>query len=141
MTPPAFKPGAVISAIALIVPEYDEGIAFYRDVMGFRLLEDIDQGRKRWVTMQPPGGGASLVIARAEGQIQVAAIGHQAGGRVWLFLQTDDFWRDHAKMMAAGVVFEEEPRVEPYGTVAVWRDPWGNRWDMIGPASHARKNP
>ena len=141
MTPPASKPGAVISAIALIVPEYDEGIAFYRDVMGFRLLEDIDQGRKRWVTMQPPGGGASLVIARAEGAIQVAAIGHQAGGRVWLFLQTDDFWRDHAKMMAAGVAFEEEPRVEPYGTVAVWRDPWGNRWDMIGPASHACKNP
>ena len=141
MTPPASKPGAVISAIALIVPDYDEGIAFYRDVMGFRLLEDIDQGRKRWVTMQPPGGGASLVIARAEGQIQVAAIGHQAGGRVWLFLQTDDFWRDHAKMLAAGVAFEEKPRVEPYGTVAVWRDPWGNRWDMIGPASHARKNP
>ena len=140
MTPPASKPGAVISAIALIVPEYDEGIAFYRDVMGFRLLEDIDQGRKRWVTMQPPGGGARLVIARAEGAIQVAAIGHQAGGRVWLFLQTDDFWRDHAKMMAAGVVFEEEPRVKPYGTVAVWRDPWGNRWDMIGPASHARKS-
>ena len=77
----------------------------------------------------------------AEGAAQTGAIGNQAGGRVWLFLQTDDFWRDHAKMMAAGVVFEEEPRVKPYGTVAVWRDPWGNRWDMIGPASHARKNP
>ena len=126
---------ACISAVALIVPDYDQGINFCRDVMGFRLVEDIDQGRKRWVTMEPPGGGARLVIARAEGETEVAAIGNQAGGRVWLFLQTDDFWRDHAKMTAAGVLFEEEPRVETYGTVAVWRDPWGNRWDMIEPVS------
>ena len=124
---------ARISALALIVPEYDQGIVFYRDVMGFRLVEDLDQGRKRWVTMEPPGGGARIVIARAEGEVQVAAIGNQAGGRVWLFLQTDDFWRDHRKMITAGVFFEEEPRVEIYGTVAVWRDPFGNRWDMIGP--------
>lgn len=125
---------ARISALALIVPEYDQGIAFYRDVMGFRLVDDIDQDRKRWVTMEPPGGGVRILIARAEGEVQVAAIGNQAGGRVWLFLQTDDFWRDHRKMIAAGVFFEEEPRVEIYGTVAVWRDPFGNRWDMIGPA-------
>ena len=138
MSPPATTTGARVSAIALIVPDYDQGIVFYRDVMGFRLVEDIDQGRKRWITMEPPGGGARLIIARAEGALQVAAIGNQAGGRVWLFLQTDDFWRDHAKMTAAGVLFEEEPRVEAYGTVAVWRDPWGNRWDMIEPASHAR---
>ena len=138
MSPPATTTGARVSAIALIVPDYDQGIVFYRDVMGFRLVEDIDQGRKRWVAMEPPGGGARLIIARAEGALQVAAIGNQAGGRVWLFLQTDDFWRDHAKMKAAGVLFEEEPRVEAYGTVAVWRDPWGNRWDMIEPASHAR---
>ena len=138
MSPPATTTGARVSAIALIVPDYDQAIAFYRDVMGFRLVEDIDQGRKRWVAMEPPGGGARLIIARAEGALQVAAIGNQAGGRVWLFLQTDDFWRDHAKMKAAGVLFEEEPRVEAYGTVAVWRDPWGNRWDMIEPASHAR---
>ena len=138
MSPPATTTGARVSAIALIVPDYDQAIAFYRDVMGFRLVEDIDQGRKRWVAMEPPGGGARLIIARAEGALQVAAIGNQAGGRVWLFLQTDDFWRDHAKMTAAGVFFEEEPRVEAYGTVAVWRDPWGNRWDMIEPASHAR---
>ncbi len=125
--------GARISGLALIVPDYDEAITFYRDVMGFRLIEDIDQGRKRWVTMVPPGGGVNIVIARAEGQRQIAAIGNQGGGRVWLFLQTDDFWRDHARMKKGGVVFEEEPRVEPYGTVAVWRDPWGNRWDLIGP--------
>ena len=124
---------ARISALALIVPDYDLGINFYRDVMGFRLVENIDQGSKRWVTMEPPGGGVRIVIARAEGELQIAAIGNQAGGRVWLFLQTDDFWRDHQKMIAAGVFFEEEPRVEIYGTVAVWRDPWGNRWDLIEP--------
>ena len=127
---------ARISALALLVPDYDQGIRFYRDVMGFRLVEDIDQGRKRWVTMEPPGGGIKIVIARAEGELQIAAIGNQAGGRVWLFLQTDDFWRDHRKMKEAGVFFEEEPRVEIYGTVAVWRDPFGNRWDMIEPAQH-----
>ncbi len=131
MSLPLQRSGAVISALALIVPDYELGIAFYRDVMGFRLVEDIDQGRKRWVSMEPPGGGVKIVIARAEGDRQIAAIGNQAGGRVWLFLQTDDFWRDHSKMIAAGVFFEEEPRVESYGTVAVWRDPWGNRWDMI----------
>ena len=126
--------GACISALSLIVPDYDEGITFYRDVMGFCLIEDIDQGRKRWVTMQPPGGGVKIVIARAEGADQIAAIGNQAGGRVWLFLQTDDFWRDHQRMLDAGVYFEEEPRSENYGSVVVWRDPWGNRWDMIEPA-------
>ncbi len=119
------------------MPDYDDGIAFYRDVMAFRLIEDIDQGHKRWVTMEPPGGGVKIVIARAEGDRQIAAIGNQAGGRVWLFLQTDDFWRDHRRMKAAGVSFEEEPRHESYGTVAVWCDPWGNRWDMIGPDASA----
>lgn len=137
MNPILERSGAVISALALIVPDYDQGIAFYRDVMGFRLVEDLDQGRKRWVTMEPPGGGVRIVIARAEGDRQIAAIGNQAGGRVWLFLQTDDFWRDHRRMKAAGVFFEEDPRVEPYGTVAVWQDPWGNRWDMIEPAKSA----
>jgi uncharacterized glyoxalase superfamily protein PhnB len=85
------------------------------------------------VTVEPPGGGTRLVLARAEGPAQVAAIGNQAGGRVFLFLQTDDFARDHAAMLAAGVTFEEDPRHEPYGSVAVWRDPFGNRWDLIGP--------
>lgn len=123
MTSASGQSGARIAAVALIVPDYDLGIAFYRDVMGFRLVEDIDQGRKRWVTMEPPGGGVKLVLARADGHRQVAAIGNQAGGRVWLFLQTDDFWRDHRRMTAAGVFFEEVPRIEPYGTVVVWQDP------------------
>jgi catechol 2,3-dioxygenase-like lactoylglutathione lyase family enzyme len=123
-----------IAAVALVVPDYDAGIAFFCGVMGFRLIEDIDQGRKRWVTVEPAGGGVRLVLAQAEGAEQVAAIGKQAGGRVWLFLHTDDFARDHTRMRAAGVVFEEEPRHEPYGIVAVWRDPFGNRWDMIEPA-------
>jgi catechol 2,3-dioxygenase-like lactoylglutathione lyase family enzyme len=124
---------ARISALALLVPEYDTAIAFYVGILGFRLTEDIDQDRKRWVTVEPPGGGTRLVLARAEGPDQRSAIGNQAGGRVFLFLQTDDFARDHAAMTAAGVIFEEDPRHEPYGSVAVWRDPFGNRWDLIGP--------
>lgn len=124
-----------ISAISLVVPDYNAGIAFYVGVMGFTLTENLDQGHKRWVTVQPPGGGARLLLVRAEDAAQTAAIGHQAGGRVWLFLETDDFARDHARMQAAGVVFEGATRVEPYGTVAVWRDPFGNRWDLIQPAT------
>ncbi len=124
---------AKISAVALVVPDYDAAIAFYRDIMGFDLTADVDQGRKRWVTVRPPGGGVELLLAQAEGSDQHAAIGHQTGGRVFLFLETDDFARDHARMTAAGVVFEQAPRAEPYGTVAVWRDPFGNRWDLIQP--------
>ena len=123
-----------IVSVALVVPDYDVAIRFFCDGLGFRLIEDIDQGRKRWVTVEPAGGGVRLVLAQAEGPAQVAAIGNQAGGRVWLFLQTDDFARDHARMLAAGVVFEEAPRHEVYGVVAVWRDPFGNRWDLIEPA-------
>ena len=122
---------ARLGALALLVPDYDAAIRFFVSVMGFRLTADIDQGRKRWVTVEPPGGGVSLVLARADGPEQRAAVGKQAGDRVFLFLETDDFVRDHAKMTAAGVLFEEAPRVEPYGTVAVWRDPFGNRWDLI----------
>ena len=124
----------MITGVALIVPDYDAAIRFFCDVLQFRLVEDIPQGSKRWVTVEPAGGGVRLVLARAEGAEQVAAIGLQGGGRVWLFLQTQDFAGDHARMMAAGVVFEETPRHETYGVVAVWRDPWGNRWDMIQPA-------
>ena len=124
---------ARISAIALVVPEYEAGLAFYVGKLGFRLVQDLDQGHKRWVVVEPPGGGVRLVLARAEGVEQVAAIGNQAGGRVFLFLETDDFAHDHAAMLAAGVEFEETPRHEPYGSFAVWRDPFGNRWDLIGP--------
>ncbi|WP_128516748.1 VOC family protein [Tabrizicola thermarum] len=132
---------ARISALALVVPDYDVALAFYVGKLGFRLTEDIDLGPKRWVTVEPPGGGTRLVLARAEGAKQSAAIGNQAGGRVFLFLATDDFARDHAAMLAAGVVFEEAPRHEPYGTVAVWRDPFGNRWDLIGPSRAAQEAP
>jgi len=122
-----------LGAVSLIVPDYDEAIAFFRDGLGFAVGADIDQGRKRWVTVEPPRGGARLVLAQAEGE-QVAGIGAQGFGRVWLFYETDDFGRDAARLVAAGAVFEEVPRVEPYGKVAVWRDPWGNRWDLIQPA-------
>jgi catechol 2,3-dioxygenase-like lactoylglutathione lyase family enzyme len=123
---------ARLGALALLVPDYDAAILFFVSVMGFRLTADIDQGRKRWVTVEPPGGGAHLVLARAYGPEHRSAVGKQAGDRVFLFLETDDFARDHARMTAAGVLFEEAPRLEPYGTVAVWRDPFGNRWDLIG---------
>ena len=119
-----------LSALALLVPDYDPAINFFTAI-GFRLTADLDQGHKRWVTIAAPGGGAEIVLARAEGERQLAAIGDQAGGRVWLFLTTDDFFRDAALIVAAGGVFEEAPRHEPYGIVAVWRDPFGNRWDLI----------
>ncbi|UWR16699.1 VOC family protein [Sulfitobacter sp. M368] len=121
-----------LSALTLIVPDYDAAIAFYCGQMGFVLDEDIDQGHKRWVRVTPPGGGAGFVLAQAADDRQTAAIGDQGAGRVWLFLQTDDFAADHARLLAAGVTFEEAPRHEPYGTVAVFRDIFGNRWDLIG---------
>ena len=127
-----------IALTALVVPSYDEAVRFYVDRVGFALVEDTDLGNgKRWVVVSPaPDDPAAcgLLLARADGERQRASIGDQAGGRVGLFLHTDDFARDHARMRAAGVAFEEGPRVEPYGTVAVWRDPWGNRWDLIEPA-------
>ena len=122
-----------LSLIAIVIPTYDEGIAFYCGVLGFDLLEDTDRGGgKRWVRVTPPGSvGTSILLAQADGPRQEEAVGSFAGGRVGLFLETDDFWRDHARYSAQGVVFEEEPRVEPYGTVAVFQDRFGNRWDLI----------
>ncbi|MEY4984828.1 MAG: hypothetical protein RIR62_3094 [Pseudomonadota bacterium] len=125
--------GPRLAAVALIVPDYDAAIGFFT-AAGFTLTADTDQGRKRWVTVEPRGGGCRIVLARAEGPAQQAAIGAQGAGRVWLFLETDDFAADHARLTAAGAVFEEAPRHEAYGTVAVWRDPFGNRWDLIQPA-------
>jgi catechol 2,3-dioxygenase-like lactoylglutathione lyase family enzyme len=122
-----------LDALSLLVPDYDAGIAFCCGVLGFDLVEDTDLGGgKRWVRVAPPGGGAALILARAVGD-QRPAIGRQAGGRVFLFLTTDDFPREHARLIAAGVRFIEVPRREPYGTVAVFEDPFGNRWDLIGP--------
>ena len=120
-------------AVTLVVPDYDDAIAFYTKALNFTLLQDIYLGEgKRWVRVAPPGAGdASLLLAKADGPDQSAAIGNQTGGRVGFFLQTDDFDRDHSAMTTAGVHFEEDPRHEPYGTVAVWRDPFGNRWDLI----------
>ncbi|MCK0169308.1 VOC family protein [Jannaschia sp. S6380] len=120
-----------LGAVALLVPDYDEAIAVSR-ALDWRVEEDEDQWRKRWVTVA--GGEARILLARAEGAEQMAAIGAQFGGRVGLFLRSDDFAGDARRIEAAGGTFEEAPRVEPYGTVAVWRDPWGNRWDLIEPA-------
>lgn len=121
-----------LHAVALLVPDYDAGLAFYVGKLGFELIEDTPlDAPKRWVLIAPPGGETRLLLARADGAVQQAAIGNQTGGRVGFFLETDDFNRDHAAMLAAGVTFEEEPRDEPYGRVAVWRDPFGNRWDLL----------
>lgn len=124
-----------IATIALVVAEYDEAIAFYRDKLGFDLLADLDMGGgKRWVLVAPPGGaGARLLLAKADAAAQRMAIGNQTGGRVFLFLETDDFLRDHAAMTARGVTFIEAPRHEPYGVVAVFEDLYGNKWDLIEP--------
>lgn len=121
-----------LNLIALVVRDYDAAIAWFTQKLGFELVEDIDQDRKRWVVVAPKGGtGARLLLARADGAKQEARIGDQTGGRVFLFLETDDFARDHAAMMARGVRFVEAPRSEAYGTVAVFEDLYGNRWDLI----------
>lgn len=126
--------GARLSAAVVLVPDYGAGIAFFTGVLGFALLEDTDLGGgKRWVRVGPPGGGSDILLARASGDEQQAAIGRQTGGRVGFFLHTDDFARDHAAWLARGLTFLEEPRHETYGTVAQFIDPWGNRWDLIGP--------
>ena len=124
-----------ITLITLVVPDYEAGIDFYVRKLGFGLLEDADMGGgKRWVRVSPPGGGVALLLAKASGAEQAAAIGNQTGGRVGFFLETDDFDRDHARYIAAGVDFREAPRDEPYGKVAVFADPFGNLWDLIQPA-------
>ena len=121
-----------LALISVLVPDYDTGIRFFVGQMGFDLLEDTDLGDgKRWVRVAPAGAETAILLARADGPRQAEAIGEQGGGRVWLFLQTDDFDRDHAAMLAKGIGFEEAPRDEPYGRVAVFRDPFGNRWDLI----------
>jgi catechol 2,3-dioxygenase-like lactoylglutathione lyase family enzyme len=127
-----------IALLAILVPDYDAGIAFFTKSLGFDLLEDTDMGGgKRWVRVAPKGAQTEFLLARAVGD-QADAIGAQGGGRVWLFLRSDDFTTDYAAMVAAGVQFEEKPRSEPYGMVAVFRDPFGNRWDLLGPALHSK---
>jgi catechol 2,3-dioxygenase-like lactoylglutathione lyase family enzyme len=120
-----------LSTLSILVPNYVAGIAFFVGQLGFNLIEDTDQGHKRWVKVAPKGAETAFLIAKATTPEQIAAIGNQGGGRVWLILETDNFTRDHAAYVAAGVAFEEAPRHEPYGTVAVFADPFGNRWDLI----------
>ncbi|MET8244437.1 VOC family protein [Streptomyces sp. NPDC005202] len=145
-----------IALVTLVVDDYDEAIRFYTEALGFRLVEDAPRpDGSRWVVVAPApqgldaagqgldaagqgldvaGHGTGVLLARAKGQAQSARVGDQTGGRVGFFLHTDDFARDHARMHAAGVTFLEEPRHEPYGTVAVFQDLYGNRWDLLQPA-------
>ena len=127
-----------LSGFSILVPDYDAAIAFYCEGLGFPLREDIDQtrpdgSRKRWVAIEP-APGLRVILARAEGAAQETALATPMGGRVWLFATTEDFDADAARITAAGGIFEEAPRHEPYGKVAVWRDPFGHRWDLIQPA-------
>jgi catechol 2,3-dioxygenase-like lactoylglutathione lyase family enzyme len=120
--------------VALVVRDYDEAIQFYCHKLHFQLVEDTYQPEqdKRWVVVAPPGSsGATLLLARAATPAQAAFIGNQSGGRVFLFLSTDDFWRDYNEMQAAGIRFVREPKEAPYGTVAVFEDLYGNLWDLI----------
>jgi len=128
-----------LGLVALIVEEYDPAIAFFTDVLGFELVEDsaalTNDGRaKRWVVVRPPGAETGILLARADGERQAAAVGDQAAGRVGFFLHVDDFDATYRRMLAAKVSFVTEPRVEPYGKVVVFLDIAGNRWDLIGPA-------
>jgi catechol 2,3-dioxygenase-like lactoylglutathione lyase family enzyme len=123
-----------IALAALVVRDYDEAIAFYTDALGFELREDTAPGDgKRWVVVSPPGAQTGLLLALADGPAQESRVGDQTGGRVGFFLHTDDFAAAHERMLAAGVRFDEPPRHEPYGTVAVFRDLYGNRWDLVEP--------
>ena len=133
--------GQTIGQLALVVRDYDEAIRFYVDVLGFALIEDtaIPAQDKRWVVVAPRGStGPRLLLARAAGDEQASRIGNQTGGRVFLFLHTDDFWRDFHAYKSRGVIFVREPRVESYGTVAVFRDLYGNLWDLVQPDAGAK---
>jgi catechol 2,3-dioxygenase-like lactoylglutathione lyase family enzyme len=124
-----------LGLVSLVVRDYDEALAFYVGKLGFRLVEDsfVPEQNKRWVVVEPPGagGGAKLLLARAAGDAQSSRIGNQTGGRVFLFLYTDDFWRDFNAYRAQGIEFHREPSQAPYGTVAVFKDLYGNLWDLV----------
>lgn len=131
---------AFLQLTAIIVEDYDDAIAFFTRALGFELVEDspaeTNGGRpKRWVVVRPPGAQTGILLARADGEHQAAAIGNQHAGRVGFFLQVDDFDAGYQRMRAAGVEFLAEPRTEPYGRVVVFRDIAGNRWDLLGPAA------
>ncbi|MEM9465514.1 MAG: VOC family protein [Actinomycetota bacterium] len=125
-----------IGLFSILVPDYDEAIDHFVNDLGFELVEDTDQGRKRWVVVRPgPEAATGIVLARATTPDQQALVGRQLGGRTGFFLYTDDFARDHARMTAAGVHFREAPRHEAYGVVAVFEDRYGNGWDLLEPIS------
>lgn len=130
-----------IAHIALLVEDYDEAIAFYVEKLGFQLLEDTPlSSEKRWVLLTPPHATETcLLLAKASNETQQKAIGNQTGGRVFLFLYTDDFWRDYQNMCAKGVHFVRLPQEEPYGTVAVFEDLYGNLWDLLEPTSYRKQ--
>lgn len=123
----------MIGSVALLVRDYDEALEFYAMKLGFEILENRVIGNdKRWIRLAPAGSrGTAILLAKASSREQLERVGDQTGGRVFLFLETDDFHRDHQNLQRRGVVFEEKPREEPYGTVAVFRDLYGNRWDLI----------
>ena len=123
---------ASLSLVSLIVRDYDEAIDFYTEKLGFQLREDtlLEPG-KRWVVVSPPSGGTAILMAKAKNAAELAVVGNQTGGRVFLFFETDDFHRDHGRMVKAGVRFREDPRHENYGTVAVFEDLYGNLFDLI----------
>jgi catechol 2,3-dioxygenase-like lactoylglutathione lyase family enzyme len=132
-----------IGLTALIVRDYDEALRFFVGILGFELVEDtyVAEQNKRWVVVAPPGAKEGrLLLARAVGNEQISRVGNQTGGRVFLFLCTDDFWRDYRNLVARGVVFVREPHDEPYGTVAVFQDLYGNLWDLIQPVIRADPN-
>lgn len=126
-----------IAMVSLVVRDYDEALDFFVGKLGFGLVEDspVPEQNKRWVVVAPPGSDSHLLLARAADDDQVARIGNQTGGRVFLFLYTDDFWRDFAVFRTRGIEFVREPKDEPYGTVAVFRDLYGNLWDLLEPKS------
>jgi catechol 2,3-dioxygenase-like lactoylglutathione lyase family enzyme len=127
--------------IAVLVPSYDEGIRYFVDTLSFTLTSDVAMGgTKRWVVVHPPNTtGCGLVLAVPSNDTQKAAVGNQTGGRVFLFLHSDNFWEDYARMKEKGVDFTEEPRKEVYGNVVVFRDPWGNHYDFMGPPGEWQK--
>lgn len=129
--------------VALVVNDYDEAIAFYTEKLGFELVEDTYQPEqdKRWVLVAPPGSeGTNVLLARAATPEQARFVGNQTGGRVFLFLSTDDFWRDYNRMKEEGIIFVREPQVHDYGTVAVFQDLYGNLWDLVQPARSRDEN-
>ena len=122
-----------VGLTALVVKDYDEAIEFYTKKLDFNVVDDsfVPEQNKRWVVIAPPGGESHVLLARAVGEEQLSRVGNQTGGRVFLFLYTDDFWRDYRAYVDRGVTFVREPKTEDYGTVAVFRDLYGNLWDLI----------